>query len=559
MPDDLVFGEVDLQQVPKRLAVALLRGRLVSHHGVHAAGRAPGRRGAGNLSGEEGERVFEDGRGDAASHGRKEVLHLLGAQRRGLDGQQDVEIVVDRVARVDALHVVLLLQLVDDRPVGAARHRLHVELAVELRVGIEDTDLPALLLGDRGDRTHQLVLDRNPPVDERQDHLLQPARERDPQEQVLLREAAADLRGDLARRDVVKLLGADRLFGEPLRVVDAHLDLLAAPLVQLAKHAEHVGPGLHVSLGHGGADERFDLDGPLGFEILEQLDRVGREGAEPFAGHVGADVVVVEEHDHGDREPRRRNRPDGVMARHEHAPDASAHPVAAPDQHHAHVEGHGDDGQEVGDPGEADDAAAEIAELLADAPLLDGLGHVAAGDHVGRRGEDQGHVEHGPEHVGHGQVRGQKGGHRADGQHGQADQPVSDVGSRQQARVGIAQEGQNRVVADQREGEGHGVNGHAGQIFSDHDVEVACGNRQQQLIGSLPALVGPDGHGHRGDEDQHDEGKDLVELVEVGQVGDEEVVGPERGNRAQQHEHADEDVARRIGKIADEIALEDRT
>ena len=275
-------------------------------------------------------------------------------------------------------------------------------------------------------------------------------------------------------------------------------------------------------------------------------------------------------------------------------------PVPPADQHHAQVEHDRGNRDEVDDAGEAHDAAAEAGELPADPPVLDlhgqpggdvdrGVlqsvvkaaqqrpvladgqqqvvqpGHDLVGDadhgtdghgqHFGG-GEDQRDVEDGPQDVGHGEVAGQEGGDHADGQHGQPHQPVAEIGSQEESPVGIAQHLQDGVVADQREQQRDGVDGHGGQVLAQHDVEVAGRDGQQQLVGALVALLGPDAHGDGRDEDQHHEGEDFVELVEVGQVGVEEIVEPERRERANQHEQADEHVARGVDEIADEVPLE---
>ena len=46
----------------------------------------------------------------------------------------------------------------------------------------------------------------------------------------------------------------------------------------------------------------------------------------------------------------------------------AAVPVPPPDQHHAHVEHHGEDQEEIGHSAEAQHAAAEVVHLFADAP-----------------------------------------------------------------------------------------------------------------------------------------------------------------------------------------------
>ncbi|MHC4142190.1 MAG: hypothetical protein ACYSUF_10050 [Planctomycetota bacterium] len=76
-------------------------------------------------------------------------------------------------------------------------------------------------------------------------------------------------------------------------------------------------------------------------------------------------------------------------------------------------------------------------------------------------------------------------------------------------------------------------------------------------IAPVLPLAGPDAHGHRRDEHEQDPRQLPVELVEVGQVRVEKRVGPEGGERAQQHQGADEDVPDRAAEIAHKVALED--
>ena len=41
-----------------------------------------------------------------------------------------------------------------------------------------------------------------------------------------------------------------------------------------------------------------------------------------------------------------------------------------------------------------------------------------------------------------------------------------------------------------------------GQVLAQHDVEVVRRQGQEQLVGSLPPLVGPDAHGDGRDEEE---------------------------------------------------------
>ena len=73
-------------------------------------------------------------------------------------------------------------------------------------------------------------------------------------------------------------------------------------------------------------------------------------------------------------------------------------------------------------------------------------------------------------------------------------------------------------------------------------------------------LVGPDAHRDGGHEDQHDEGEvALLSWSRLARLALKNSFGQKAANALEQHEHADEHVARRIGEVADEVPLEDGT
>ena len=179
VPDDLGRRPVDADQVEQRAQVALGLG------GRAAAERAAGRH-LGHLGREIGiverERVEEEERRPALLDVVGQVVDLLLGQRRRLGDQQDVEVGGDRRVGRDRAHVVLLLQLGDDRPFGGLADRPHVEAAHQLGVGAQDADLLAAAPRDDADRPRQLVLDRQAAVEERDDDFLEARGERDAQE-----------------------------------------------------------------------------------------------------------------------------------------------------------------------------------------------------------------------------------------------------------------------------------------------------------------------------------------------------------------------------------------
>ena len=191
-------------------------------------------------------------------------------------------------------------------------------------------------------------------------------------------------------------------------------------------------------------------------------------------------------------------------------------------------------------------------------PLAVGGPVRSAHDRIDHVQKHQRRVERHAQDERHRQVAGQERGHHADGQHRQAHHPVAEVRAQEQTHVGLAQRVQHRQIAEQREQQRHAVNRHGRQILAQHHVEIGRRNRQQQLVGSLPLLVGPNAHRDRRDEHQHDVREPLIQLIEIRQIGVEELVGPERRERSQQHEYANEYVSRGIAEVADKIAAEDR-
>ena len=138
--------------------------------------------------------------------------------------------------------------------------------------------------------------------------------------------------------------------------------------------------------------------------------------------------VVVEDVDRSHRHRPQGDRADDEMEPHD-VPRLAADPVPAADQHHAQVEHDGGDHHEVDDARQADDPAAELLELAAQAPMLDdhrpGIGNRR--HHVGIPGQDHQPVQHRAEDIGHGQVPREERGHHADRQHRQSQEPVAEI------------------------------------------------------------------------------------------------------------------------------------
>ena len=97
------------------------------------------------------------------------------------------------------------------------------------------------------------------------------------------------------RLDAVALLGKVGHGARPLHVVDLHVHHVAGSGLQLAERAQEVQAGLQVGLGHLGADEGFDADGPLDLgrlvvcaQVVEDPDGVRGKRAEPLARGIEA-------------------------------------------------------------------------------------------------------------------------------------------------------------------------------------------------------------------------------------------------------------------------------
>jgi hypothetical protein len=110
----------------------------------------------------------------------------------------------------------------------------------------------------------------------------------------------------------------------------------------------------------------------------------------------------------------------------------------------------------------------------------------------------------------------------------------------------------------QREQHRARVHTHRREILAEHDFEIGSRQCEEQLFGSLLALVGPHTHGDGGHEEEQQVREDVVELLQVGQVVQEETVLPERGRGGEKDEQRDEDVAGRIREIQAQIAAHDR-
>ena len=544
------------ERLPELADVALGLPLRLEHR--HRPAWAPARLGrAGHRLHEHRQRVFENRDRLAGLHRGHEVRHLLGAERRGLHGEEHVVFLGDRRRRIDLHNVVLLLELLHDRlprPLLAAHH---VEAAEEIRVGREHSEPLSLLLGSGADRANQLVFHRRALVEERHDDLLEATRERTAEKDLFVAIRAAHPREYRDGLDPELLAGERRRLRLGLGRNHFHVHLAPAEPLELPQHVDEVDPRLGVVLRHRRADVGLDVDRAVGLEPGEQPARVGGEGADSLLGEIGPQIERAKEEHGADGREHEAGRP-GRVVEADLRPVAAAGPVPATDEHHRDVEAHRHDAEEVGDRREPHHTAAEVGELLRQAPAAKPLGQLRPHHGAGLIGHHERRVEREAEDEGHREVAREEARHHADREHRQAHEPVAEIIREKQAAVGRAPAEENDQITDARKQERHGEDADGGQILAKHHLPVARGNREQEFVGALPPLVGPHAHRDRRHEHEEDEGQVAVELVEVREVRIEELGRPERSERPEQHEHADEDVARGVREIGDEVPLEDR-
>ena len=198
----------------------------------------------------------------------------------------------------------------------------------------------------------------------------------------------------------------------------------------------------------------------------------------------------------------------------------------------------------------------KVREPAGHAELLDGQGHLATVDHVRVRGEDQRRVQRDRQHERDGQVARDERRRHAHRQHRRAEEPVAEIVRRDQPDVRHAQTDEDGDVG-QRETQCDREDRQRRQVLADDDVDITRRQRQQEFVGAALPFLGPDAHRHGGDERQHDPGDTPVELIEVGEVGVEELVRPEGGEGGHEHQGADEHVADRAAEVAHEVPFED--
>ena len=218
-------------------------------------------------------RIDQQHGGGALADEIRDVPHFVGLQRRRQRDEQGVELRLDGLLRIDRVHLILLAQLLHDRPGRIEPVLLVVDAAHQIHHRPHDANPLALRAGHDADAADHFVLGREPAVEERDHLLLGAARERQSHEDL----------GDVgprrphvtkrARPDPERLACVARGVGERFRVVDLHLHACAGKRVDLVQHAEQVRAGLNQRLRHFRADVRLDEHRTVSGQIPDQPPR----------------------------------------------------------------------------------------------------------------------------------------------------------------------------------------------------------------------------------------------------------------------------------------------
>ena len=497
------------------------------------------------------QRVDQDQRRLAGTDVVGDEALLVGLQRRGQRHEQRVDVLPDRHLRADLDHVVLLAQLRDHGPLRRELVALEVGPAEQVGHRRDDADALALGPGDHADAAHELVLGRQPHVEEADHLLLGAAGERHPEEHLLhLRPRRADV-ADRPRLDAEGLTRLARRVREGLGVLDEHLDPRARDDVDLLEDADEVRARLHERLGHVRADERLDEDRPIRGKLVEQPPRLAAQRVQLLRRGVDADAPIGHQHACTDQGGRDGDPAHRVVQAHRIAAGA-ARPVPPAQNQDVQVEKEGPDRREVDDRAQADDPLREVVEVQEHPERLDRTAQSGGDGRGGRAGSHQHRAEQAGRDERDGGVAGQQRREHADRDQRRTDQPVPQVIARHQPEIGGAEIEQHPDVAE-RQDQRRRVDAEHGQVLAEHDLQIGAREREQQLVRSELLLLRPDPHRESRDEEEQQVGEHPVQLIEVGQVLQEEAILPERRRGAQEDEQGDEDVAAGTAEVHPQI------
>ena len=341
-----------------------------------------------------------------------------------------------------------------------------------------------------------------------------------------------------------------------LGLLHDQMDVIAARGVELAQERQHVFARLDVVARHILADVGLDEHRPVGRNFLDECLALLGQRVQPLGGHVGARTGA------GDQDLQRNHRHhDGDRARGEMQTQAPRvrgdRPVAASHQDHVQVQHDRRDADEVDDGGQAEDAVRKFIERREGRHVRAQVLRRLAENPEDAFGVHEERAEQRAQDERHRGVGGQSRREHAHRDEHRSHEPVADVVGEHETDVGFAQPEQHDQVR-QREQHRARVHTHRREILAEHDFEIGGREREEQLFGSLLALVGPHTHGDGGHEEEQQVREDVVELLQVGQVVQEETVLPERGRGGEKDEQRDENVAGRIREIQAQIAAHDR-
>ena len=173
-------------------------------------------------------------------------------------------------------------------------------------------------------------------------------------------------------------------------------------------------------------------------------------------------------------------------------------------------------------------------------------------EHQRKAAQHEAQAHHAAHHEGDDLVAGQRRDARADGEERAGHQQAAEIAGEDDAVVGIAE------VVDgdpEREGERQRDCGEypGGEELPHHRLRHGHGQGEQELDGARPALLRPQPHRERGDQEQVEPGVELEEGLEVGLPTPEEVADVEGEDSAQEHEDGEEDVGDGSAEVAGEL------
>ncbi len=259
-------------------------------------------------------------------------------------------------------HLVLLLEFGDNRPIVGLLLALKVKSAEELRLRRQHADLPALRPRHDPDGPHQLILDGQPAIEERNHELLATGVEHHAEEDLVER------RGLFRNRhpegpDVIAL---QRLAG--LRRIlrsfdDPRVQRLAGHRIEFAQRRDQRPPHRQISARHLGAQVRMNEDGVFRIEALQEFPRIRGKRMDLFTRGIDAQGRMRGDRGRGAGNRQGAGEARQHMKRHPRSTRPRG-PAPPPEQRHVGIKCREAEAHEVDNSAGCNDARCEIAELL---------------------------------------------------------------------------------------------------------------------------------------------------------------------------------------------------